>query len=131
MSGLDWAPRFPALLPTGVAADGEAAARLVAEAWAGVAQGRRFALDDAPEGVVVVRVLDGGAVPWVDGCVPLGTCPLAPALLLPTARQPRAPLALLVQALRAQVGEDGVLVLLPGPSLRCLTLAAPWPLVQP
>jgi len=103
-----WRPRAAPLEPVGMAVRGEAA---------GVLAKRLLDRDDealarlsgvaAPDLLVVLG--EAGELPWVDGAVYLGRDAEAPALLLPTTREPSVPLPLVERALLARsAGASGV-----------------------
>jgi hypothetical protein len=90
-----WGPRAVPLAPRAVYADGEAARALVRRLLAAPDEElARLRGVSAPDFVLVL----GDDLPWVDGARYLGTDPLAPALLLPTARAPSVSPALLARA---------------------------------
>jgi hypothetical protein len=96
-----WGPRAVPLAPAAVAARGESARSLA---------DRLLAADDEQisrfEGVagedLLVVLGPAGELPWVEGAVYLGRDPSAPALLLPTTREPSLPLPLVERALIAR-----------------------------
>ena len=109
--GLAWTPRAAPLAPRAVAADGATAyalgRRLLALGDAGLA---RLSAVAAP-GLLVVL---GEELPWVDGVTYLGSDPLAPSLLLPTALAPTVPVAALERAVARK--RPGRVAVLPSPT---------------
>jgi hypothetical protein len=103
---LSWGPRPAPLAPSAVYAEKDAARalvrRLLARTDEELARLRGVA---APDLVLIV----GEELPWVDGARYLGVDPLAPALLLPTARAPTVSPALLERAF------GGTFAVLPDP----------------
>ncbi len=122
---VSWQPRTAPLDPVAVAARGRAARALA----------RRLLLCDddalarlhgtaAPDLLVVLG--DAADLPWVDGAVYLGKDAAAPALLLPTTREPSVPLPLLERAFaRAGVAAPPLAVLLDPPLLASTESARP------
>ena len=125
---LSWRSRSAPLEPVGMAARGETARALAR---------RLLARDDdalarlsgvaGPELLVVLGV--AAELPWVDGAVYLGRDSDAPALLLPTTREPSVPPVLAERALiaRAQVlnAAPPLAVLLDPPLLASIQTARP------
>lgn len=122
---LQWSPRFPALSPTAAAGWRESGLALLAAAAADVAAGRRLAVDRAGP-LVVVRCLDASPPPWAGGVTWLGEDLELPRILMPTARRAGAPAALLGRALREQLDDDGIAVLLEHPET-LVRLDGAWP----
>jgi len=114
---LVWGPRRAPLTPTGqlalgpvsralgqrlLGADDEALARLRGVSASGL--------------LIVLGALED--LPWVDGVIYLGRDPGAPALLLPTNLEPKAPLPLVEAALLRRLGRGSPPVaVLPDPAL--------------
>ena len=125
MIALEWLPREPPLPPTAVLARG-AAARALVERLVALEDEKRQSLSGVagPELVVIA----GPDLPWVDGAVWLGTDPRAPALRLPTTREPSVHPALVERAVLAKVSSTPVVVLsdllVPLGAMRPLTLEA-------
>jgi hypothetical protein len=103
---VEWRPRAAPLEPVGMAVRGEAA-RALAErllARGDEALGRLSGVA-APDLLVVLG--EAADLPWVDGAVYLGRDAGAPSLLLPTNREPTAPLPLVERALLARARTAG------------------------
>lgn len=117
-----WGPREPPLPALGVAARGEAAARLAQRL---LATARYGALEGLTAGDVLLLL--GEDLPWTDPCVYLGRDPDVPSLYLPTILEPRVPQGppgtgpralcgeLLERAIALRFpGADGPFAILPG-----------------
>lgn len=123
-----WRPRSTPLEPVGMAARGEAARalarRLLARSDAELAKLTGVAGQD-----LVVLLGDSALLPWVEGASYLGRDARAPALLLPTNREPTVPLPLVERALIARAGrlqaEPPIAVLLDPPLLASVLEARP------
>ncbi|HEX7181678.1 MAG TPA: hypothetical protein VF756_07535 [Thermoanaerobaculia bacterium] len=133
---MTWRPRAAPLDPVGLAVRGEAARELARRLLARGDEALGRLQGVAAPGLLVVLgdPLEAGAdLPWVDGAVYLGRDPGAPALLLPTAREPSAPLPLVERALVIQARASGAsppfAVLLDPPLLASIQEARP--LVRP
>lgn len=109
-----WQPRDIPLVPSAVAARGEAAILLAQ---------RLLQRDDdtlgklegvAGKQLIVVRG-PTNLLPWADGVQYLGIDPAAPGLLSPTNYQPSVPQQLLERALAAKSGLPGMIAVLPHP----------------
>jgi hypothetical protein len=124
------APRFVArptpLPPSAAVAEGAAARRLAERLLARTDDALVRLAGAAGPGIIAVI---GAAedLPWVDGVLYLGRDPDAPALLLPTALSPDAPLPLWERALLSATGAASPpRAVLPGP-LRVLPLGGARP----
>lgn len=96
-----WRPRPAPLDPVGLAVRGEAARMLARRLLARDDEALARLAGVAAPGLLVV-LGDAADLPWVDGAVYLGRDADAPSLLLPTAREPSAPLPLVERALLAR-----------------------------
>jgi hypothetical protein len=119
---LTFHPRPTPLAPEMALAEGSAARRLLCIEDAALARLSGVCAAD------LLAVLGAEAdLPWVDGVRYLGRDPSAPALFLPTALAPAAPLPLLERALLAAASAGGApLAVLPEP-LRVVPLGAARP----
>lgn len=122
---LTFRPRAEPLAPVALWAEGEASTALLRRLL-------RLPSLDGLRGVVGERlvVLLGAAerLPWVDGCGYLGTEPLAPGLLLPTALQPSLPTAVVARAALLDLPPGAAPVALFGEPLRRVALGMARPL---
>jgi hypothetical protein len=126
-----WRPRSAPLEPIGMAARGEAARalarRLLARSDEDLARLTGVAGQDLL--VLLANAGDANHLPWVEGAAWLGRDARAPSLLLPTNREPTAPLPLVERALIARAGlaraEPPLAVLLDPPLLASLLEARP------
>jgi hypothetical protein len=125
-----WRPRPAPLDPVGLAVRGEAARTLARRLLARDDEALARLAGVAAPGLLVV-LGDAADLPWVDGAVYLGRDADAPSLLLPTAREPSAPLPLVERALLARARTAGAAIeasppyaVLVDPPLLASTLAA-------
>jgi hypothetical protein len=103
---LTWRPRPAPLDPVGLAVRGEAARTLARRLLVRDDEALARLAGVAAPGLLVV-LGDAADLPWVDGAVYLGRDADAPSLLLPTAREPSAPLPLVERALLARARTAG------------------------
>jgi hypothetical protein len=122
---ITWQPREIPLAPVAAAAVHDVA-RALAQ--------RLMEMDDeslaqlrgavGPQFIIVMG--DAQNLPWVNGIVYLGRSPAAPSLLLPTALEPDAPVALLERAVARRLPNSQLTALLTDPFL-----LAPVAVAQP
>lgn len=112
MIAVEWGARDVPLVPEAVAATGASAEALVRRLLARDDLGALSGVATA-EAVVVLGAAE--SLPWADGVVYLGRDPRAPALLVPTPREPTVPIALLEAALVRRFGPGPLAVI---PTLR-------------
>jgi MoxR-vWA-beta-propeller ternary system domain bpX5 len=118
-----WRPRATPLDPVGMAARGAAARALARRLLAREDESlARMSGAAAPDLLVVLGA--PADLPWVDGAVYLGKDAAAPSLLLPTTREPSAPLPLVESALVRAAGVPPPLAVLLDPPLLASTQAA-------
>jgi hypothetical protein len=123
---LRWRARPVPLAPRALLARDQAARalarRLLAEDDAGLASLRACTAD-----ATLVVLAEEARLPWVDGAVYLGHDPAAPALLMPTHREPGVPADLFVEALEARLGRGPWAVVPSDGGLVAVPLAAAGP----
>jgi len=123
---LRWRARTVPLAPRALLARDQVARalarRLLAEGDVGLASLRACAAD-----ATLVVLADEARLPWVDGAVYLGHDPAAPALLVPTHREPGVPADLFAEALAMRLGRGPWAVLPDDGGLIAVPLAAAGP----
>jgi len=125
--GDSFAGRAEPLRPCAAVAEGEAARRLAQRLLAKDDEALARLSGAAGSGLVALLGAEDD-LPWADGVVYLGRDPAAPALLLPTALAPLAPLELWERALLAALDAPALPVAVLLAPLRAISLGGARPL---